>query len=501
RKLLYWHFQKEVEQRLLVFADGSGIAGKIEGVPYWWHANFWPPWGRVAQAPTAQCRIAYEKDGDIFIRNCDGSGARRITSLAEDESAPGSPAWSPDGEYIVFHSGHESQPEESGWVPPNLYIIRADGSDLTPLTSGNHSDLFPAWSPDGSRIAFHRACSLVTIAANGSNLTMIAPESDQICANVPTWSPDGQRIAFSSWKPGSSPKESSREIYVVNSDGTDLRKLAHFEVSEVWTTWSSDGQQIGVQAQGTDNVFKYYLVNADGSGEPVEIESIPESWYPWYWPQWDRAPQMAAPDAMAEQARAFAEPILQAIADRKPNFEDDFSTAGKGWVGGNLEQNELAVVQNGVARLEVKEKDVSFGNEALNRKDFVLQVDARVAEGDKATQLIVNFHNLSGEYWFYVVVNSAGNTWLSDKHMPGDQRNLANGSGNVSPFGETTRIMIVARGPRAAVYLNDTPVAYFEDADFDTSGGTGLFCQSIRQAVCEFDNVKFWNLNNVPGLP
>jgi hypothetical protein len=182
------------------------------------------------------------------------------------------------------------------------------------------------------------------------------------------------------------------------------------------------------------------------------------------------------------------------------DYADDFSTAGKGWgIGG--EPKEGSAIQGGVARLRVNDGIASFGNEALNRKDFVLQVDARVAEGDKATQLIVNFHNLSGEYWFYLVVNSAGNTWLVDKRLAGQQPNLAGGQGNVSPFGETTRIMIVARGPRAAIYLNGTPAAYFEDADFDTSGGTGLFCQSLGQAVCEFDNVKFWNLNNVPGLP
>lgn len=202
-----------------------------------------------------------------------------------------------------------------------------------------------------------------------------------------------------------------------------------------------------------------------------------------------------------EQALAFAEPILQSIANRKPDFADDYSIDNKGWSGGNLQPDESAVIKNGAARLTVKDKDVSFGNEALNRKDFILKLDARVAEGDKATQLIVNFHTLSSEYWFYVVVNSAGNTWLVDKNVPGDQRNLANGIGNVSPFGETTQIMIVARGSRAAIYLNDTPVAYFEDTDFDTSGGTGLFCQSLGQAVCEFDNVEFWDLANVPGLP
>jgi hypothetical protein len=214
--------------------------------------------------------------------------------------------------------------------------------------------------------------------------------------------------------------------------------------------------------------------------------------------------QSASPtvtNIQVEQARAFAEPILQAIADRQPDFEDDFSTADKGWEGGNLQPGESAVIQNGMARLTVTDKDVSFGNELLNRKDYVLQLDARVAEGDRATQLIVNFHNLSSEYWFYVVVNNAGNNWLVDKRLAGQQPNLANGNGIVSPFGETTRIMIVARGPYAAIYLNDTPVAYFEDTDFDTSGGTGLFCQSLGQAVCEFDNVKFWNLVNVPGLP
>jgi hypothetical protein len=362
----------------------------------------------------------------------------------------------------------------------------------------------------------------MTIRPDGSGMVAVLDHRElsgagdpEMCANRPMWSPDSQRFAFTTFPLAAHhdptiPGPYEYRFYVVNADGTGLTELASFQlayprlggVADVNVFWLPNGRQVALEVSEGERTRRYQM-NADGSGEMVEIDSIPESWRPWYWPQWGGGAQVATatPGSMAEQARAFAEPILQAIADRKPNFEDDFSTAGKGWVGGNLEQNELAVVQNGVARLEVKEKDVSFGNEALNRKDFVLQLDARVAEGDKATQLIVNFHGLSSEYWFYVVVHSAGNTWLVDKHVPGDQRNLANGSGDVSPFGETTRIIIVARGPRAAIYLNGTPAAYFEDADFDTSGGTGLFCQSLGQAVCEFDNVKFWNLNNVSGLP
>ena len=474
-----------------------------------------------AAAPAAQCRIAYsEKTGtninDIYVTDCDGSNLRRVT---EGRISTGhEPAWSPDGQRLVFD---ENQNLEFDTVPAYLYIINADGTNRTQIVApdGTAEGDFPVWSPDGSRIAWKYGCEIMTIRPDGSGMVTVLDHRElsgagdpEMCANRPMWSPDSQRFAFTTFPlaahhdptiPG--PYES--RFYVVNADGTGLTELASFQlayprlggVADVNVFWLPNGRQVALEVSEGERTRRYQM-NADGSGEMVEIDSIPESWRPWYWPQWSGEAQTTL-SPQAAQARAFAEPILQAVADRKPDFEDDFSTAGKGWSGGNLQPGESAVVQNGVARLEVKEKDASFGNEALNRKDFVLQLDARVAEGDKATQLIVHFHNLSGEYWFYLVVHSAGNTWLVDKHVPGDQRNLANGSGNVSPFGEKTRIMIVARGPRAAIYLNGTPVAYFEDADFDTSGGTGLFCQSLGQAVCEFDNVKFWNLNNVPGLP
>jgi hypothetical protein len=209
---------------------------------------------------------------------------------------------------------------------------------------------------------------------------------------------------------------------------------------------------------------------------------------------------MSAGKPTVERINTFAGPILKAIADRKPDFTDDFSTVDKGWDVGNQDKNEWFAIQDGVARLGVSEKDLAIGHEALNRKNFVLQLDARVAEGEKATQLHVNFHSLPAIYWFHVEINSSNSTWLVKGSETGD---LANGSGNVSPIGEMTRIMIVAQGSRVAIYLNGVPVAYLENADFDRLGATGigLFCESTTEGVCEFDNVKFWNLANVPGLP
>jgi hypothetical protein len=156
-----------------------------------------------------------------------------------------------------------------------------------------------------------------------------------------------------------------------------------------------------------------------------------------------------------------------------------------------------------VARLVVNDGGASFNNAELNRQDFVLQANARVVEGDSSTYLIGIFHIVASDYHFDIELNSVTDNWVVRKIWGGHQQTDTHivGQDNVSPLGKWTLITIVARGPRAAVYLNGMPVAYFEDADFDKLGGTSLQCISIRQAVCEFDNIKFWNLANVPGLP
>jgi dipeptidyl aminopeptidase/acylaminoacyl peptidase len=501
-------------QHYLMRSDGTGERVEIDSIPESWRPWHWPQWGGEAQSamaaplPSKPCRTIGVGDQtyDLFVQDCDGSNKRRLTVSRGFGSK--SPSWSPDGQRIVFDGLFGQEVGQGG-----IYLINADGSNQTLfLTGGEGGFGNPAWSPDGERIAYMDGCNIKTIRLDGSDRVTVVKSTDlmnhagdpEMCVYEVTWSPDSKRLAVWAWQLGESlPGPREERVAVVNADGTGLIDVAAFQMKEgnVTPYWSPDGGQVAYLVW-EDNTARYYIVNADGSNQPVEIDPIPNSWSQSHWPQWDGEAQttLPAPASQAEQARAFAEPILQAVADHKPDFEDDFSTADKGWgIGG--ETQEGSGIRDGVVRLKVKEGSATTGNTALGRKDFVLQLDARVAEGDKATQLIVNFHNLSSEYWFYVVVNSAGNTWLVDKHMPGDQRNLANGVGTVSPFGEATRIVIVAHGPRAAIYLNNAPVAYFEDADFDTSGGTGLFCQSLGQALCEFDNVRFWNLANVPGLP
>jgi Tol biopolymer transport system component len=233
--------------------------------------------------PAGRCRIVYEANGDIYVRDCDGSNVRRLTDHpAQDKS----PAWSPDGQVIVFSSERDRQPTPDGHIPSSLYIMKADGSNLVRLTSEDSDDLFPTWSPDGSLIAFHHGCDLATINPNGSNLKMILLQSDNLCIDHPAWSPDSQRLVFDTRWPPSEPIH-NWTVYIVSAEGTGLSKFAaRFQAWDVIPTWSPDGQQIGLRVDSDGGDTKYYLLNADGRGQPVDVPSIPDSSFSWHWPQW-----------------------------------------------------------------------------------------------------------------------------------------------------------------------------------------------------------------------
>ena len=153
---------------------------------------------------------------DIYTISPDGTGLVRLTNGAADDRDP---AWSPDGTKIVFASDRSTfSRSQRGHM--HLWVMNADGTGLKQLTSGSEDESQPAWSPDGTRIAYHYTSGIAAIFTDGTkDATISMTNSEPAPGGVktwyvgdPSWSPDGQSLAFTSsyndlyrvytWSPG-----------------------------------------------------------------------------------------------------------------------------------------------------------------------------------------------------------------------------------------------------------------------------------------------------------
>jgi Tol biopolymer transport system component len=136
-------------------------------------------------------RIAFAREGDIYVLNADGSGARRISDVTAQEAEP---AWSPDGRWIAYVR------REPGTPVREIWIMRPDGTGRRQLTRLQSASYTPAWSPDGTRIAFATNNRIsqydiywVTVATGRTTRVTVSDED----SFEPAWSTDGSSIAFS----------------------------------------------------------------------------------------------------------------------------------------------------------------------------------------------------------------------------------------------------------------------------------------------------------------
>lgn len=163
---------------------------------------------RVAGRPMSDPGTAKE----LFISDYDGANVRQVTV---SRSLVAGPAWSPDGTALAY----------TWWPPgaaPTVVVNTLDGRPVRRLVppEGDVHNTLPAYSPDGTKIAFGSTRSgnwdIWVANADGSglkNLTATSRRTD----NAPTWSPDGTKIAFTSDRSG------GVRLYVMNAeDGLGL---------------------------------------------------------------------------------------------------------------------------------------------------------------------------------------------------------------------------------------------------------------------------------------
>ncbi len=200
----------------------------------------------AAVVPGENGKIAFASNRagahEIYTMNADGTGQTRITY---DGGGNFDPAWSPDGSKIAFESGGQ------------IHMVNADGTGRRRLTSNPGSSLDPSWAPDGSKIAFTSgildARHIYVMNADGTGQMDLMPNGGD--AHFPDWSPDGSKIAYSN---------GAYEIRVMNADGTGRIYLTGKDARH--PAWSPDGSKI-VFDRGQLGGYGIYVMNADGTGE------------------------------------------------------------------------------------------------------------------------------------------------------------------------------------------------------------------------------------------
>ena len=196
---------------------------------------------------------------NLYGINADGTGFQR---LAADTTNDIQPAWSPDGTKIAFSTDRVAGDYE-------VYVMQADGTNPVRLTNSPGEDGQPAWSPDGSKLAFAttRDAPLdslhpeiyVMSAVDGSGPVNLTRNT---AADIePAWSPDGAKIAFASDRSG------QFEIWVMNANGTSPARLTHGSAPAEFPAWSPDGTKIAYDSDG-----HIWIMYADGS-QPTQVTS------------------------------------------------------------------------------------------------------------------------------------------------------------------------------------------------------------------------------------
>jgi Tol biopolymer transport system component len=273
----------------VINADGSGLRHLTDGMDPAWS----PDGTKVAFARWRDPR-------GIYVIDEDG----RNETLLFGWSQAKAPAWSPDGSRIVFtrrYGGQEKDVELfPGWTLPahpwwKLGLVRVEDRYFTEPLCYDHS-FSPTWSPDPSTGSGHGGKVIAYDSDYGIHLT--SPDgafggqsydrslnalSTDVRDTSPAWSPDGTRIAFM-FK-----QHDHQEIYVMNADGSNRVRLTHEELfiprppNNVSPAWSPDSRHIAFftdrnsEPGSSELKWELYVMNADGSDQRPMFETAPST--------------------------------------------------------------------------------------------------------------------------------------------------------------------------------------------------------------------------------
>ncbi len=215
--------------------------------------NKFPGWSSDNQRLAFVTKLPSANRWELWLQELGGAGDRKVVSTPS--SYVSSPAFSPDGSRIAFSARARTRPDA------DVYVATAEGTGLRNLTRHPAIDTSPAWSPTGGEIAFvsDRSGSpqIWVMESDGANVRRLVEEGGH--CDSPDWSLDGRYVVYS-WQ---APQRWKHDVYIVEVATGAIRQLTSGSGSKENPHWSPDSRHIVFQSNRTGSK-QIYIMNADG---------------------------------------------------------------------------------------------------------------------------------------------------------------------------------------------------------------------------------------------
>ncbi|HVV83415.1 MAG TPA: hypothetical protein VHE35_10105 [Kofleriaceae bacterium] len=213
--------------------------------------------GPAPDAAPVPRTIAFTSDRtgnrEIFTMRLDGT---MVTNLSNNSASDTSPLWAPTGDRIAFLSDRTGVQE--------LYVVGLDGTNLTNVSHGQAAE--PVWAPNGTNLAFASTrtgqAQIYVGRTDGPPPAQVTFDATDTSFSQVAWSPDGARLLYTN----------GTSLATMNTDGSDPRVIASDGIY-LWPMWSPDGQKVLFDGR-PKLFFEIYVANSDGS-DLVDVTSTP----------------------------------------------------------------------------------------------------------------------------------------------------------------------------------------------------------------------------------
>ena len=231
-----------------------------------------------AKAPeTAKVVFTSRRDGNFEIYSMNPDGSDQI-NLTQHRAKDASPVWSPTGEQILFTSDRGGIEE--------LYLMDADGTNVRQVFKKLIGREFPTWSPDGKVLAYHRLHTFTIYTAS-----IDGKDEEELAKGLwPAWSPNGSEIAFMAgefvWGDNGNLRLPKSRVQIINPQTHVEEELIPGKIRMLGPAWAPDSAQIAFSWSGREvgDIRGIYVVNRDGSGHRKIMDGEDDA--PVYDPTW-----------------------------------------------------------------------------------------------------------------------------------------------------------------------------------------------------------------------